>query len=70
MKELLDSKDLARHLGVRLSWVRSMTFKRQIPYIKIGHLVRFDLAEISKWLNENKKPMTNTEGENYVSEIE
>jgi hypothetical protein len=28
---------------------------RQIPYIKVGHYVRFDLAEIKKWIESNHR---------------
>lgn len=36
-----------------LRWVRQMQAQRKIPYVKIGHLVRFDVAEVRKALSEN-----------------
>lgn len=27
---------------------------RQIPYIKMGKLVKFDLLEIDKWVDKNR----------------
>ena len=29
-----------------LRWVRTMQKRRVIPYIKVGHLVRFDLGKV------------------------
>ncbi len=36
-----------------LRWVREMQRRRQIPYIKIGHLVRFDIEQVRRSLAEN-----------------
>ena len=36
-----------------LRWVRQMQAQRKIPYVKIGHLVRFDVEEVRKALSEN-----------------
>lgn len=36
-----------------LRWVRQMQAQRKIPYVKIGHLVRFDVEEVRNALNEN-----------------
>ncbi len=36
-----------------LRWVRQMQAQRKIPYVKIGHLVRFDVANVRQALEEN-----------------
>lgn len=36
-----------------LRWVRQMQAQRKIPYVKIGHLVRFDVEEVRQALSEN-----------------
>lgn len=36
-----------------LRWVREMQRRRQIPYIKIGHLVRFDIEQVRQSLAKN-----------------
>ncbi|MCH2156569.1 MAG: hypothetical protein MK080_11265 [Opitutales bacterium] len=33
-----------------LRWVRQMQAQRKIPYIKIGHLVRFDIEAVKQAL--------------------
>jgi len=35
-----------------LRWLRKMQREKRIPYIKIGHLVRFDVDEVRKALDE------------------
>lgn len=53
---LLDIHAVAERLGVNVRWVRRKVATRAIPFIKLGHLVRFDLAEIEAWLEEARVP--------------
>src|SRR4051812_12829114 len=53
---LLDIHAVAERLGVNVRWVRRKVAARAIPFIKLGHLVRFDLAEIETWLAEARVP--------------
>jgi excisionase family DNA binding protein len=41
---------VAAHLGVSVRHVRRLVFERRIPYLKWGHLLRFDPAALAKWL--------------------
>lgn len=36
-----------------LRWLRQMQAQRKIPYVKIGHLVRFDVEKVRAALDEN-----------------
>lgn len=36
-----------------LRWIRKMQAQRRIPYIKLGHLVRFDLDEVREALRQD-----------------
>ncbi len=51
---LIDIVALADHLGVEVRHVRRLVAERRIPFIKWGHLLRFDPAEIVGWLAENR----------------
>ena len=51
---LLDINDLADHLGVNVRHVRRLVTERRIPYIKWGHLLRFDPREVETWLDESR----------------
>jgi hypothetical protein len=37
--------------------LRKQVARRKIPFVKIGRLVRFDLAEIEAWIKEQKVPV-------------
>ena len=50
LPHLLDVNGLAEHLGVEVRHIRRLVHERRVPYIKWGHLVRFDPAEIHDWL--------------------
>lgn len=47
---LIDLPALADRLGVSERHVRRLVFERRIPYIKWGHLLRFDPDAIEAWL--------------------
>lgn len=51
LPELLDLDEVAAHLGVSTRHVRRLVAERRIPFLKWGHLLRFDPAEIASWLD-------------------
>lgn len=48
--KLLTLKQVAEQLNVNERHVRRLVFERRIPYLKWGHLLRFDPAEVEQWL--------------------
>ncbi|HAZ13926.1 MAG: hypothetical protein A2X86_08160 [Bdellovibrionales bacterium GWA2_49_15] len=48
--ELLTIKEASAFLKMKESWIRSAVFKRDIPYIKMGALIRFNKNELHQWL--------------------
>lgn len=50
LPRLLDANALAERLGVEVCHVRRLVHERRVPFIKWGHLVRFDPVEIGAWL--------------------
>lgn len=52
---LLDITQLATHLGVAPRHIRRLVAERRIPYIKWGHLIRFDPQEIASWIDECRR---------------
>jgi excisionase family DNA binding protein len=54
--ELIDIETLARLLGVGERYVRRMIAERRVPTVKVGHYVRFDLADIRRWIEEQRRP--------------
>jgi excisionase family DNA binding protein len=50
LPRLLDIEGVAQHLGVTERHVRRLVAERRIPFIKWGHLLRFDPDDVSSWL--------------------
>ncbi len=53
--DLMDIATLARHLHDSPRHVRRLVAEQRIPYIKVGHFVRFDPAEINQWLADQTR---------------
>lgn len=41
-------------LGVELRHVRRLVHERRIPFVKWGHLLRFDPLEIEAWIDSHR----------------
>ena len=54
--ELIDIETLAHLLGDSVSHVRRLVAEHRVPYLKVGHFVRFDPAEIVEWLDSSRQP--------------
>lgn len=52
---LITIDDVAEYLGVSVRHVRRLVFERRIPYVKWGHLLRFDIDDINAWLAERRR---------------
>ncbi|MGI8806890.1 MAG: helix-turn-helix domain-containing protein [Acidimicrobiales bacterium] len=48
---LMDLAAVAERLGVNQRHVRRLVAERRIPFLKWGHLLRFDPSEIEGWLD-------------------
>ena len=51
---LISVEQLADELGVSVRYVRRIIAKRPIPYVKVGHLIRFERDEVDRWLQANR----------------
>lgn len=52
--QLLDMETVARRLGTSIRHVRRLVTERKIPYLKIGHFIRFDERDIEAWINRQR----------------
>ena len=52
---LLSPKALADAYDVPLSWVYNHVARGTLPYIKLGHYVRFDPEEMRRWLTQQRR---------------
>ena len=51
--KFLNVNELSNILNIKVKTIYDWTHKGLIPYIKLGHLVRFDPDVISKWIKCN-----------------
>jgi len=56
MKDVVEIADL---LGVEKSTIYAWVHTRQIPYYKIGRLVKFKMEEIEQWIREKRVEVIN-----------
>lgn len=49
-------EEVADRLGVQVRHVRRLVTERRIPFIKWGHLLRFDPDEVEEWLDAARRP--------------
>lgn len=55
MEKLLTTNQLAEYLGVAVSTVLQYRATGAEPrYMKLGHLVRYRLADVQEWLDSKK----------------
>ena len=47
---LLTIEDVAAMLGVNVRHVRRLVFERRIPYVKWGHLLRFEQGAVTEFI--------------------
>jgi excisionase family DNA binding protein len=55
-RSLMDLPAVADTLGVNQRHIRRLVAERRIPYLKWGHLLRFDPEEIDQWLARSRVP--------------
>ena len=48
--QLLRMEEVAKALGTTERHLRRLVAERRIPFIKVGYFVRFDPADVSRWL--------------------
>ena len=51
---LISVEQLADELGVSVRYVRRIIAERRIPYVKVGHLIRFERDEVDRWVKANR----------------
>jgi excisionase family DNA binding protein len=53
---LLTASDAARLLAIGLRKLWSLTASHEIPCVRIGRAVRYDLTDLRAWVEQNKSP--------------
>ncbi len=53
-QNLIDYEELAAWLSDSVRHLRRLVHEDRIPYLKVGHFVRFDPDQIRHWLDDNR----------------
>lgn len=53
MIQLLTVEQVGNLLSVKTSTIYNWVHKEEIPYVKVGRLLRFDQSKITEWVNQN-----------------
>jgi excisionase family DNA binding protein len=64
METLLCIDELAGNLKVTEQTIRKWIFKRQIPFVKIGKVIRFRPSKIDQWIDSGAMAALQEETEN------
>jgi excisionase family DNA binding protein len=54
---LLTVKEAASFLAVSTSTLYGWVHQRRIPFVKVGRALRFELAELQKFIQSNRFPV-------------
>lgn len=54
MERLIGIKEIAEYLGVTVNTMYAWVHCQQIPFYKVGRLVKFKKQDIDRWLEERK----------------
>jgi len=60
-EKILNIKEAAEKLGVKVNTLYSWVNFRKIEYVKVGRLVKFKQSSIEKFINDNCVPMRDKE---------
>jgi len=59
---LVDIHEAARYLSVSESTLYGWVWQRRISFVKVGRAVRFDLADLRQFVDENRIPARRVNG--------
>ncbi|MBY0314404.1 MAG: helix-turn-helix domain-containing protein [Bdellovibrionales bacterium] len=48
--KLMNTSEAASYLGVKVSRLRTATRRRELPFMKVGRLVRFEKQHLDEWI--------------------
>lgn len=51
---LLDSEQVRKMLGIHITTLQLWTKHQEIPFLRVGHLIRFDPVQLARWLQQRQ----------------
>ena len=56
-KRLLNVKEAARYLGLEVHTFYKKARLRELPHVKVGRALRFDVKALDRYIEQNAKPI-------------
>ena len=56
-KRLLNVREAARYLGLEADTVYKKARLRELPCVKVGRALRFDVKALERYIEQNAKPI-------------
>lgn len=53
-KRLLNVKEASEYTGLAVGTLYNQVSRREIPFVKLGKKLLFDLQDLDDWINSNK----------------
>ena len=53
-KRLIDVREASTYLGLAVGTLYNLVSMKQIPHVKLGRKLLFDLKDLDKWIEESK----------------
>lgn len=63
MNEILTIEQLSEYINIPKSCLYQKVMRRDIPFYRIGRLLRFKKSEIDEWLNDHRVERLDAKGE-------
>jgi len=54
VEPLLDSPATAKRLGITERHLRELVVRRDIPFVRVGRLIRFKPDDLDAWVDDNR----------------
>ncbi len=59
LPNLVDIQTVASSLGISMRQVRRFVAEGQVPFVRVGHLIRFDPDELNDWIDARRARLGN-----------
>jgi excisionase family DNA binding protein len=56
-KRLLNVREAARYLGLEVDTVYKKARLRELPHVKVGRALRFDVKALERYIEQSAKPI-------------
>jgi excisionase family DNA binding protein len=56
-KRLLNVREAAQYLGFEVDTVYKKSRLRELPHVKVGRALRFDIKALERFVEQNAKPI-------------